>query len=84
MLQMMELLLKHKANVYLTDAVGNTALHALGTVCYFSSSSYVHVKLSVLLWMTPSRVVRASDCQCRSRNRPVFDPSFLRHIWGGR
>jgi hypothetical protein len=30
MLQMMELLLKHKANVYMTDAVGNTALHALG------------------------------------------------------
>jgi hypothetical protein len=47
MLQMMELLLKHKANVYLTDAVGNTALHALGTVCHFPSSSYVHVKLSV-------------------------------------
>jgi hypothetical protein len=29
-------------------------------------------------------VVRASDCQCRSRNSPGFDPSILRHsgIWG--
>jgi hypothetical protein len=24
-------------------------------------------------------VVRASDCQCRSRNSPGFDPSILRH-----
>ncbi len=31
-----------------------------------------------------SRVVRASDCQCRSRNSPGFDPSILRHsgVWG--
>jgi hypothetical protein len=31
-----------------------------------------------------SLVVRASDCQCRSRNSPGFDPSILRHseIWG--
>ncbi len=29
-------------------------------------------------------VVRASDCQCRSRYSPGFDPSILRHsgIWG--
>jgi hypothetical protein len=26
-----------------------------------------------------SQVVRASDCQCKSRNSPVFDPSILRH-----
>ena len=34
--------------------------------------------------MRSSRVVRASDSQCRSRNCPGFDPSILRHsgIWG--
>ena len=26
-----------------------------------------------------NRVVRASDCQCQSRNSPGFDPSILRH-----
>ncbi len=92
MLQMMELLLKHKANAYLTDAVGNTALHALGMsfpVFYLRTPETVmsprclHVSF---LWMRPSRVFRASFCQCRSRNSPTpgFDPSFLRHsgIWG--
>ncbi len=36
------------------------------------------------LWMRSSIAVRASDCQCRSRNNPGFDPSILRHsgIWG--
>ncbi len=36
------------------------------------------------LWMRSSQVVRASDCQCQSRNSPGFDPSILRHsgIWG--
>jgi hypothetical protein len=35
-------------------------------------------------WMGSSRVVRASDCQCRSRNSPGFDLRILRHngIWG--
>jgi hypothetical protein len=35
-------------------------------------------------WMRSSRVVRASDSQCRSRNCTGFDPSILRHIviWG--
>ena len=34
--------------------------------------------------MESSRVVRASDNHCRSRNCPGFDPSILRHsgIWG--
>ncbi len=34
--------------------------------------------------MRSSRVVRASDCPCRSRISPRFDPSILRHsgIWG--
>ncbi len=34
--------------------------------------------------MRSSRVVRASDSQCRSSNCPGFDPSILRHsgIWG--
>ncbi len=34
--------------------------------------------------MRSSRVGRASDCQCRSRNIPGFDPSILRHnrVWG--
>ncbi len=36
---------------------------------------------SSLGWMrsTRSLVVRASDCQCQSRNSPGFDPSFFRH-----
>jgi hypothetical protein len=29
--------------------------------------------------MRSSQVVRASDCQCQSRNSPGFDPSILRH-----
>jgi hypothetical protein len=29
--------------------------------------------------MRSSRVVRASGCQCQSRNTPGFDPSILRH-----
>jgi len=35
-------------------------------------------------WMRSSRVVRASDCQCRSHNSPGFDPSSLwqSRIWG--
>ncbi len=37
-------------------------------------------------WTRSSRVVvvRASGCQCQSRNSPKFDPSILRHsgIWG--
>ncbi len=38
---------------------------------------------SSLAWMR-SLVVRAFDCQCRSRNSPGFDPSIFRHsgIWG--
>jgi hypothetical protein len=31
------------------------------------------------VWMRPSQVVRASGCQCQSRNSPVFDPSLSRH-----
>jgi hypothetical protein len=31
------------------------------------------------IWMRSSLAVRASDCQCRSRNSPGFDPSILRH-----
>jgi hypothetical protein len=33
--------------------------------------------------MRSSRMIRASDCQCRSRNSSGFDPSILRHsgIW---
>ncbi len=29
--------------------------------------------------MRSSRMVRASGCQCQSRNSPGFDPSVLRH-----
>ncbi len=34
-------------------------------------------------WMTSSRVVWASGCQCQCRNSLGFDPSILRHsgIW---
>ncbi len=36
------------------------------------------------VWMRASRVVRASECQCRSRNSPRFNPGILRHtgFWG--
>ncbi len=34
---------------------------------------------SCRLWMTSSRVVRASYIQCRRRNCPVFDPSILQN-----
>ncbi len=34
-------------------------------------------------WIRSSRMVRASDCHCRSRNSPGFDPSILR-IWNLR
>jgi hypothetical protein len=34
---------------------------------------------SVSTWMRSICVVRASDCQCRSRNNPRFDPSIYRH-----
>jgi hypothetical protein len=36
------------------------------------------------MWMRSSQVVRASGCQCQSRNSPGFIPSILRHseIWG--
>ncbi len=33
------------------------------------------------MWMRSSQGVKASDCQCRSRNSPGLDPSILR-IWG--
>ncbi len=35
-------------------------------------------------WMRSSRAVRASGCQCQSRNSPEFDPRILRYsgIWG--
>jgi hypothetical protein len=39
--------------------------------------------LAELRWMRSSRLVRASDCQCRSRNSPGFDPSILRHSRSG-
>jgi hypothetical protein len=34
--------------------------------------------------MRSNRLVRVSNCQCRSRNSPAFDLSLLRHsgIWG--
>ncbi len=36
------------------------------------------------MWTRSRRVVRESDCQCRSRNCLGFDPNILRHsgIWG--
>jgi hypothetical protein len=35
--------------------------------------------LKIALCMRSSRVARASDSQCQSRNSPGFDPSILRH-----
>ncbi len=47
-------------------------------------SAVIHIMRSSRVWMRSSRVVRASDSQCRSRNCPGFYPSILRHsgIWG--
>jgi hypothetical protein len=42
------------------------------------------LEVRITLWMRYSRVFRASDSQCRSRNCPGFNPSILRYsrIWG--
>ncbi len=42
---------------------------------YYAPSTY-HLPIR----MRSSRVVRASDSQCRKRNCPEFDPSILRHV----
>jgi hypothetical protein len=49
----------------------------------YSTSKHLFAK-ALHLWMRSSRVVRASDCLCQSRNDAGFDPSILRHseIWG--
>ncbi len=46
------------------------ALHAVGKYLSMRSS---------LMWMRSSLMVRASDCQNRSRHSPGFDPGILRH-----
>ncbi len=50
----------------------------VGTVRIFSDWMG-WMRSSPVMWMRSSRVVRASDRQCRSRNCPGFDPSILRH-----
>jgi hypothetical protein len=47
----------------------------------YKSMLWEYVNL-IHLWMRSSPVVRASDCQCRSRNSPGFDPSILGHSEG--
>jgi hypothetical protein len=44
----------------------------------------INIQLRVCPWMSSSLVVRASGCQCQSRNSPGFDPGILGHsgIWG--
>ncbi len=44
-----------------------------------STRTFVYIHRSSLVWMRSNLVVRVSDCQCRSRNSPGFDPSILRH-----
>jgi hypothetical protein len=51
----------------------------VGTVLRISSDGMGWMRSSPVMWMRSSRVVRASDRQCRSRNCPWFDPSILRH-----
>ncbi len=41
--------------------------------------TYAFPASQLIPWMRSSRVVRASDCQCRSRKSPEFNPSILRH-----
>jgi hypothetical protein len=43
----------------------------------FTSSSIICPEVC---WIRSSRGVRASDCQCQSRNSLGFDPSVFRHI----
>ncbi len=52
--------------------------------CPFKRSIHIKPEVVMYIWMRHSRMVRASDSQCRSRNCPVFDTSILRHsrIWG--
>ncbi len=42
-----------------------------GTLC---TSNQTNIEICQSKWMRSSRAVRASDCQCRSRNSPGFDP----------
>ncbi len=47
---------------------------------------FTHPSQKFFLWMKSSRMVRASDCQCKTSNSPGLDPSILRQsdIWGRR
>jgi hypothetical protein len=48
------------------------------SVIYISSSLSL-LAIDFLFLEGSSLLVRASDCQYRSRNSPGFDPSILRH-----
>jgi hypothetical protein len=43
------------------------------------TEAIVRYNIGMPVWMRSSLVVRASDCQCHSRNSPGFDPRILRH-----
>ncbi len=49
-------------------------------VALFPEKEYIsRIFVAVAVWMRSSRVGRASNCQCQSRNSLGFDPSILRH-----
>ncbi len=45
----------------------------------FSFVKRKNILYITLLWIISRRAVRASDCQCQSRNSPGFNPSILRY-----
>jgi hypothetical protein len=73
-------------SIYIKKRQINIVLYVLWRLCFLMQEYMpMHsIKISMMRRMRSSRVVRASDSQCRSRNCPGFDPSILRHsgIWG--
>ncbi len=57
------------------STIGKTYFHSL------ASNGLSTENVLYISWTRSSRVVRASGCQCQSRNSPGFDPSILRHSW---
>jgi hypothetical protein len=58
-------------------------LHMAKTGEKYVKGIFLDFFMYLYMWMRSSRVVRASDCQCQSRNSPEA-PSILRHngMWG--
>jgi hypothetical protein len=73
---------EHEAAVQQPHGQGQR--HGRGRQARHRSSPDCQGRQLYAMWMRYSRVVRASDSQCRTRNCPGFDPSILRNLRGGR